>query len=144
MVGGEFEDKPGAKDVAFKPRLARYIALKSLSALDGSNYASCAELIALDQEGKQIPRSKWRVIYADSEESAAEDGNAQNTLDSDLDSIWHSEWSQSQPKHPHLIVIDMGADVEIGGLRYVPRPGARPARIKAFAWYLSREPFGAR
>lgn len=144
VVGGEFEDKPGAKDVAFKPRLARYIALKSLSALDGSNYASCAELIALDQEGKQIPRSKWRVIYADSEESAAEDGNAQNTLDSDLDSIWHSEWSQSQPKHPHLIVIDMGADVEIGGLRYVPRPGARPARIKAFAWYLSREPFGAR
>lgn len=144
IAGGEFGDSPGPKDVAFKPKTARYIALKSLSAIDGSNYASCAEIIALDPKGKQLSRSKWKILYADSEERDAEDGSAANLLDGDVETIWHSEWSQAQPKHPHLVVIDMGADVEIGGLRYVPRPGARPGRIKGYAWYLSREPFGAR
>jgi hypothetical protein len=57
----------------------------------------------------------------DSEETAEEDGKATNAFDGDSATIWHTEWSSSNPPHPHTIAIDLGASYDIDGFRYLPR-----------------------
>jgi len=72
-------------------------------------FTSVAELYLLDENGKEIPRNKWKVLYADSEETDAEDGKADNVFDLQSTSIWHTQYQGGSPKHPHRILIDLGA-----------------------------------
>ena len=92
----------------------------------------------VDSKGASINRSKWKVIFTDSEETSAEDGSADNAIDGDVETIWHTVWSQDHNPLPHKIVIDLGQVVEAAGLRYLPRPGGeRPAMTKGYQIYLS-------
>jgi beta-galactosidase len=145
LVGlGSFRDQVGPQDVSLEPRKGRYVAFRVDNALDGSNYATCAELMLLGEDGKPLSRRQWRVLYADSEEVDAEDGRAENLIDDDPGTIWHTEWSKNQPRHPHMVVLDLGASQLVTGARYLPRTGTVPGRSKGYAFYLSDSPFGAR
>ena len=90
-----------------------------------------------------LDRSKWKIAYVDSEETSAEDGAADNLLDGDLDSLWHSVWSVDHTPNPHRVVIDLGADVTAAGVRLTPRQANSSGKVKAFKVYLSPTPFGA-
>ena len=79
----------------------------------------------------------------DSEETAADDGAADNLLDGDLDSIWHSVWSVDHKPNPHRVVIDLGATVTAAGVRLTPRQGDRPGKVKAFKVFFGTTAFGA-
>ncbi len=68
-----------------------------------------------------IPQSAWRLVYTNSQETAAENGAAVNAFDGNPATYWHTEWSKSQPIHPHELRIDLGAAYEISALRYLPR-----------------------
>jgi beta-galactosidase len=121
----------------------RYFALESLDAHDNQPFAAVAELIFRDQNGREIPREKMRVIYADSEELAGDNGTATNVIDNQPTTFWHSEWQQNKPPHPHQVVLDLGAVQSLAGFRYLPRPGMpnQGGRIKRFRVYLANEPF---
>jgi hypothetical protein len=83
-----------------------------------------------------MPRDKWAIAYADSEENISEDGNADNVLDGDPETLWHTQYDGGQPKYPHMIVIDLGETKSVTGLRYTPRPSDSPGRIKGYKVYV--------
>jgi alpha-L-fucosidase len=54
----------------------------------------------------------WKVI---SQNDASE--NASNAIDASASTLWETSDSSS----PHVITVDMGRDLEIGGFSYLPR-----------------------
>ena len=121
-----------------RPVSGRYFCLESLSAQDGRPFAAVAELDLLEATGKSINHEGWTIAYVDSEERASEDGSAENAIDGQTASFWHTEWSAAQPAQPHQLILDLGRAQPIAGFRYVPRPGsgAVGGRIKDYRIYV--------
>lgn len=84
-----------------------------------------------------LDKSLWSFIYADSEETAGENGNAVNAFDEDPTTIWHTEWYYSNPGYPHEIQIDLGDTFNLSGLKYLPRQNSANGRIKDYEIYIS-------
>lgn len=121
---GTFAPGAAAQDVRFaKPAEGRQFCLETLSAQDGKPYAAVAEIDLLDADGKPIPHTIWTIAFVDSEERVSEDGSAMNAINGQTADFWHTEWSQGQPGHPHRLIIDLGQNTVVTGLRYTPRPG---------------------
>jgi hypothetical protein len=85
-----------------------------------------------------INQGTWRLVFADSQELAGENGAAQNAFDGKPGTIWHTAWSQSSPLPPHMIQIDLGLIFSISGFRYLPRQdGGVNGRIGQYEFYVS-------
>lgn len=131
-----------AETVRFStPVRARYLCLETTSEHRGQAYAALAELFATGADGKDLARGKWKVAYADSEEIDGENGSADNLLDNQPTTNWHTQWSGGETKHPHQVVIDLGEEVEIASLRILPRQDGVNGRVKDLRVYASRSPF---
>jgi len=130
-----------AQEIAFPATKARYLALQALSSQNGDEFTTLAELDALDAGGKGIPRTGWKIVYADSEENFAEGDPADNAIDGKPDTFWHTLWSAPHPSHPHTLVIDLGAEQTLSGVRLLPRQDSVNGRIKDYRVYLSLTPF---
>ncbi|MBQ0981662.1 discoidin domain-containing protein [Micromonospora sp. M61] len=88
-----------------------------------------------------IPRDGWRLVYADSEETSAENGAATNAFDGNPATFWHTAWSSTAAPLPHEIQIDLGATYRMDGLRYLPRQdGGVNGRIGRYEVYVSDSP----
>lgn len=124
-----------------QPAVGRYLCLEALDSQPGDKFTTLAELQALAADGKPIARDDWKVVYADSEEMQGDDGNAENALDGDDSTFWHSEWVDRSPAHPHALVIDFGSNQTIAGVRCLPRQDMPNGRIKNYRIYLRTEPF---
>jgi signal transduction histidine kinase len=139
ILTGQFSDGTEAQEVHFsQPVSGRYFCLETLSAQDGRAYAAVAELDLLDRAGQPLPRTGWKIAYVDSEEQDREDGSAENALDGNPATYWHTQWSAASPNHPHHLVLDLGHSQTITGLRYLPRPGKGMVggRIKDYRLYV--------
>lgn len=66
-----------------------------------------------------IATTNW-VATADSEESAAATGLASHVLDTDTSKRWLTEFSVTNPAHPHFLWLDMLASKNITGLLHLP------------------------
>ena len=130
-----------AQDLACPATKARYLALQALSSQNGDEFTTLAELDALDAGGKAISHKGWKIVYADSEENLAEGDPADNAIDGKPDTFWHTLWSAPHPSHPHTLVIDLGAEQTISGVRLLPRQNSPNGRIKDYRLYLSLTPF---
>jgi F5/8 type C domain-containing protein/parallel beta helix pectate lyase-like protein len=87
-----------------------------------------------------IDQTEWRLLWVDSEETGDEDGRAINSFDGDPNTIWHTEWSLTDPDpcHPHEIQIDLGGFYDVCGFRQLPRQGEWPnGMIKDYEFYVS-------
>lgn len=82
----------------------------------------------------ELDKSKWSLIYADSQES---DRLAIHAFDGDDSTFWHTEWRSSKPAHPHEIQIDLGESYNIHQLGIINRPTGTNGRIKDYKIYLS-------
>ncbi|OQP63901.1 hypothetical protein A3860_23505 [Niastella vici] len=139
---GAFNEGIEWQTVNFKATAGRYFCLEALNAQRADDhYTTGAELYLIDEKGKEIPRNKWKIVYADSEEMEGEDGKADNLFDLQNTTIWHTQWQDASPKHPHQVVIDLGAEYRIAGMRYLPRQDAPNGHIKDFNIYLSKTMF---
>jgi len=58
-------------------------------------------------------------------------------IDGNPATMWHTSYGYGDPKHPHEIVVDLGASREVSGFGYMPRPGAGNGTIKDYECYLS-------
>jgi alpha-L-fucosidase len=76
-------------------------------------------LIATKGFSGLAPRG-WKVIAVDSEETAAANNSASNAIDDDSNTIWHTRWAGDEPL-PHSLTVDMGQEIRIAGLTYIPR-----------------------
>lgn len=128
--------------VKFTTVQGRYVCIEALNAQkEDDPHTTIAELYLLDEHGKEVPRTQWKVVYADSEELSGEDGKADNVFDLQNTSIWHTQWQGSAPKHPHQLVIDLGSARQISGIKYLPRQDSQNGRIKDFKLYVSKTLF---
>jgi beta-galactosidase len=143
VASGSFKPGNGWQTIKFnKPLPARYFALEALSAQDGSDYASIAELEISGEDGKRLSRQHWKVVYADSEEADDANNIASNVFDLQESTIWHTGYSVSKDKYPHQIVIDLGEDKVVTGFEYLPRMESnKPGMIKDYKVYLKITPF---
>jgi beta-galactosidase len=140
LAQGAFPPGSAAQRAQFKPASGRYVCLQALSSQkSGEPFTSLAEFELLDAQQQPLPRTGWRVLFAD----GAEDNQpASAVLDGQPDTIWHTPWRQSRPAHPHTLVIDLGAVRHgIAGLRLLPRQENTPGIIKDWRLYLRSTPW---
>lgn len=124
-----------------RPVAGRQICLEALDSLDGGPNAALAEFGLLDAQGRPLEQNTWTIAYVDSEESQKLDGSALNAINGQISDCWLTELGARAPKHPHRLVIDLGARQEIGGFRYVPRQGDAKTvgRIRHYRFYVGDE-----
>ncbi len=68
----------------------------------------------------RIPADQMKIVSFSSEN----DGNAKvaaHAVDGDPTTLWHSQFSPQLARHPHRLVIDLGASYNIRGFRYLVR-----------------------
>lgn len=113
----------------------------TLSLNEGWEFARIPNPPSIWKGADAVPTSAWRVMRVSSEETAQEDGKATNAFDGNPRTIWHTEWSKRQAPYPHELIVDLGSEVEVTGLRLLPRQttpnNGRPNHFKLF---LSEDP----
>lgn len=131
--GKKFPLLPGITDIGY-----RYIRLVALSEVNKQPWTTVAEFSLFDKNGQLIDRSAWTAT-ADSEETASESGVVANAIDGNPGSIWHTEWSQQAPPHPHELHIDMGTPHKLNGFKYLPRQNGENGRIAGYQLFASQD-----
>ena len=78
------------------------------------------------------------IAYASSEELKKEDGSALNAINGQASDHWHTAFAGGTG-HPHQLIIDLGQQVEVAGVRYTPRQGTDTVtgRIKQYRMYVA-------
>ena len=139
---GTFAKGAEQQEIKFRaPVQARYIAIVSKNAHDNGPHAAIAELNFLDASGNLLPREQWSVVYADSHETQGEAAQAGLVMDNQPTTYWHTKWQGDTPKHPHMIVLDLGKVQKLSGFRYLPRQDRENGRIRDYEVYASPKPF---
>ncbi len=119
VAQGMFVHQSGWQEVHFDhPVAGRYICIEALASHDGSNVAAIAELNVLTADGKKLPREKWTVRYADSEETRSGNHTADKVFDLQESTYWQTV---DNTAYPHQLVIDLGESCTIAGLSCLPR-----------------------
>ncbi|MFP6678281.1 MAG: sulfatase-like hydrolase/transferase [Pirellulaceae bacterium] len=67
-----------------------------------------------------IPAQEMKLVRFSSE-NFDNDRKAVYAIDGNPRSVWHSQFSSKRAKHPHELVIDLGATYDIRGFRYLAR-----------------------
>lgn len=141
VIDGEFSEGNGWQERVFaKPTSGRYLAFEALDGFDkSSDIASVAEFYVLDADGKRLSRESWKVVYADSEDTKGVNRSADKVFDLQESTFWSTE--EGVP-FPHSFVIDLGTDLGLGAIQYLPRMGTgAPGSVRRFRIYLSPTPF---
>lgn len=143
VAEGAFEKGDDAQFVDFgKTVKARYICIEALSSQGGDRHSAIAEIHLVDANDRWLDRDGWQVAYADSEEIVAEPSSAGNIIDNQPVTFWHTQYKGGkQVGHPHQVVVDLGAVKEFRSLRYLPRNGPNPGKVKDYRIYASKERF---
>ena len=102
---------------------ARYVKFEATSEVNGNPWTSMAEFNLLSATKTVLSRTGWKAS-ADSAESNVYNGAVANVLDGDVNTFWHTQWSQANPKPLHWIVVDLGSTKQFSGFRYTPRPNS--------------------
>ena len=116
-----------------KPVTGRYFAIECESSQSGDSQIAIAEVYLQDAQGNRIDRNNWVAYYADSEK-----GNS--TLDKMFDLQESTYWQTDKGANfPHLGIVDMGKEVTVTALEYLPRAeqGA-PGSVKGFKLYVKK------
>lgn len=131
---GSFAAGNGWQKVSFQTSKARYLALEILSTHSGNDESAIAEIYACGKNGERLSREPWTVKYADSEDILRGNYTADKVFDLQESTYWCTVPGAA---FPYLLVIDLGEEVELSGLEYLPRAeqGA-PGSIKGYNIYL--------
>ena len=58
-------------------------------------------------------------------------------IDDDPDTFWHTAWTPTEKPFPHEIVIDLGREIRLAGVSYLPRQDMSNGRIADYEIYAS-------
>ncbi|WP_242691452.1 beta-galactosidase [Desertivirga arenae] len=137
---GKFPDSDKMQSISFpQSGKGRYFCFAALSSFS-NDVATIAELDLLDATGKPISHQNWTIGYVSSEELIKENGGAENAIDGQTFNFWSSEWSYKKALYPHYLVIDLGREEVVTGLKYIPKAGSSSAgRVKEYKIFLGNE-----
>ena len=140
---GEFTPGGGWKTIAFdKITETRFVCLEAISSQKGDPFTAIAEIEMMGENGNSLPRTKWKLAYADSEEVTSENNTAARVFDNQESTYWHTAFSSSKPSHPHQIVIDLGEVVKIKGFRCLPKSdNSEKGMVKGYKFYAKVSSF---
>jgi hypothetical protein len=120
--------------------------LASLYAYAGSAaFAPHQELEAGLLEGLFVPKYANKLqelgakVRADSEDRG-HDHLAEYVLDGDPATFWHTAWGAKNAPMPHNLVVDMGREISLKGLTYLPRQDQSNGRIATAEIFCSNNP----
>jgi hypothetical protein len=132
----DLEKRPAARQL--RASLLTYMAGKHFKPKVAVSKEDLAQLLDLTQPSK-LAALGAKVIEADSEDSA--NGNvAANAIDGDTDTIWHTRWEPTNDPMPHHLTVDLGREVTLNGITYLPRQNMAHGRIAQCEIYCSRDP----
>lgn len=86
--------------------------IKAIAILDNQK---SSEVIT---EKYDICKEKWTILFSDSFHAGFE---AENAIDGDPQTMWHTNWGDQIKALPHKIQIDLGEDLIMQGFSYTPR-----------------------
>ncbi len=112
----------------------RYVRVIAESEVNGNAFASMAEMAVMDGYSNYIDRTNWSVHYVSSQET---DTPASNVFDGNNNTIWHTEWRNTVPSHPHDLQIDMGGLYSLSYFQYLPRQSGTNGRIAKYRFCAS-------
>jgi hypothetical protein len=144
-TSGVFAADRSEKEALFQGRIGRYVRFEALSEINGRPWTCAAEFNVIGdevafEEMALIPQSQMNVLYVDSEELAGGGYSADNAIDGRADTLWHTEWSYSNPNPPHELAIDLGGLYNVQGFRYLPRQDSvANGSVAEYAFYVSMD-----
>ena len=141
---GTFPEKDGWKEVSFPAAFSgKYFCLEASNSQKANDpLTTLTELELIGADGKIIPVTKWKVVYADSEEVTSGNYTAEKVFDKQESTFWQTQSVAAKPAHPHQIVIDLGKVESIKGFRYLHRFDNKPeGMIKDYKVFIKTTPF---
>ena len=92
-------------------------------------------------KGKNLIPFDQLKLLSFSSENQSNNRKAIFAIDGRPDTVWHSSWSDGLKKHPHELVIDLGARYDVSGFRYLARQeGSWNGSFADTEFYVSDSP----
>jgi len=131
----DLEKRPAARQL--RASLLSYAAGKHFRPKVAVGKDALARLLETTQPSKLVSLGA-RVVEVDSESTDSGD-IAARAIDGDPDTIWHTSWDPKPDALPHHITIDLGREVTLRGITYLPRQDMANGRIARGEVYCSRD-----
>ncbi len=136
VATGTFAADQTLKTVNFTATTGRYVKLVALSEINGNAWTSAAE-INVYNNSTVIPQAQISVMSADSQEFIGENGAAQQVLDGNTATYWHTAWFSASPPHPHTLILDLGTTYQVNRVTYLPRQSGVNGTIAGYEIYVA-------
>lgn len=143
VMKGSFKAGNGWQEVKFagNPVSGQYFCMEMLNSQSGDQTAAIAELYLIGADGKDLPRDKWEIAYADSEETGRGNYTADKIYDLQESIFWSTQFNKDKV-YPHALVLNLGKEETVTGFRYLPRAEENfPGMIKDFKIYIKKDVF---
>lgn len=85
-----------------------------------------------------VDKSQWDIVSCSSQQGGNE--RAENAIDGDMTTIWHTQYGSVEPECPHEIIVDMKKTYRVEEFIYVARKDGSNGRIKDYEIYFSNDP----
>lgn len=133
VLKASLEKKNGWQEFTFKrPVTMRHLCFEALSSYD-DKFSCISEIELLDEAGKSLPKDTWQIVYANTEQAG--EGYAEQMIDDDLSSYWHSQWTGNVTPFPHRVIVDLGEIQAVKGIRVRQRSASMAGCVKDFCLY---------
>lgn len=141
---GELSSGQGWKEVTFEKEFeGQYFSFEALNSQNPKDTSSSiAEIELIGADGLPVNRSKWKIVYADSEEISVGNYSAEKIFDQQESTFWSTAWTVSKTPHPHQVVVNMEESVKIKGFKYLPRTDkSTNGNVKTYRFYIKPSSF---
>lgn len=124
----------------YQPAKGKQLKFIATSGFNNEAWAAVGEIDVLDAQGNPIPKAQWKLVSVSSQETAGEKGQATHAFDGNPKTYWVSQWQGTLRRHPHQIVIDLGAEREVSGFRYTgPDNADTRGRVNGYEFHLDNK-----
>jgi hypothetical protein len=130
------ENRPAARQLLSS--LTTYLASEKFHPSHELTLATLDKLFAPPVFANTLAKLGAKVVHVDSEDRA-HSHLAAMAMDGDPETFWHTRWKPDDPL-PHEIVIDIGQEVVLNGVKYLPRQDMANGRIAEAEIYCSSDP----
>lgn len=83
-----------------------------------------------------VDHSAWKVVSSSSDSQGEE---AQNAIDGDPSTYWHTRWHEPIPEFPHSIVVDMASLLVVDKFIYTARHSNDNGHVKDYELSFSKD-----
>lgn len=133
IFSGKMERISGWQEYGFQQTATlRHLCFESLTSYD-DRFSCISEIDLLGEDGQPVNKDDWKVVYVSTEEEG--EGYAEQMIDDEVNTYWHSQWQGAQPLHPHRVIIDLGEIRTVKGFRIRQRNPESAGCVKDFRLY---------